>query len=155
MLYNIGQETGRLHVIHMDVNIQKDVDDARDYVESRLPEYGLWAIVNNADRYDVGFLEWLPVETYETVSRRKMQPLQLVSNFSPHLNPSKTDGMPFLLDDAWFYMTFSARISELIWCHPGDESIFTPRPSEQRENSERFLHPRSSSCSILRCLLYY
>jgi 3-hydroxybutyrate dehydrogenase len=28
---------------------------------------GLWGIVNNADRYDVGFMEWLPVETYETV----------------------------------------------------------------------------------------
>jgi 3-hydroxybutyrate dehydrogenase len=56
-----------MHVVHMDVNIQKDVDEAREYVENHLPIMGLWGIVNNADRYDVGFLEWLPVETYETV----------------------------------------------------------------------------------------
>ena len=56
-----------MHVIHMDVNVQKDVDDARKYVENHLPLMGVWGIVNNADRYDVGFLEWLPVETYETV----------------------------------------------------------------------------------------
>lgn len=70
ILHSIGKITGRLHVIHMDVNSQKDVDNARHYVENCLPEHGLWAIVNNADRYDVGFLEWLPVETYETVNRK-------------------------------------------------------------------------------------
>ncbi|KAI9553507.1 hypothetical protein GHT06_021423 [Daphnia sinensis] len=68
ILHNIGKITGRMHVIHMDVNSQKDVDNARHYVENCLPEHGLWAIVNNADRYDVGFLEWLPVETYETLA---------------------------------------------------------------------------------------
>ena len=66
-LQSNGKRTGRMHVIHMDVNVQKDVDDARKYVENHLPLMGVWGIVNNADRYDVGFLEWLPVETYETV----------------------------------------------------------------------------------------
>lgn len=66
-LKSIGEKTGRLHVIHMDVNNQQDVDNAYQFVVSGLPELGLWGIVNNADRYTVGFLEWLPVETYETV----------------------------------------------------------------------------------------
>nr|CAH0108412.1 unnamed protein product [Daphnia galeata] len=67
-LQSNGKRTGRMHVIHMDVNVQKDVDDARKYVENHLPLMGVWGIVNNADRYDVGFLEWLPVETYETLA---------------------------------------------------------------------------------------
>lgn len=62
-----------MHVVHMDVNVQKDVDEAREYVGNHLPIMGLWGIVNNADRHDVGFLEWLRVETYETVG--------LISNF--------------------------------------------------------------------------
>ena len=31
-LQSNGKRTGRMHVIHMDVNVQKDVDDARKYV---------------------------------------------------------------------------------------------------------------------------
>ena len=40
-LLKIVQETGRLHVIHMDVTKQKTIDEARRYVESHLPKEGL------------------------------------------------------------------------------------------------------------------
>ena len=66
-LQSIGNETGRLNVIRMDVTSQEDVEQARKIVESRLPEQGLWGIVNNAGVYTVGFLEWLPMEAYESV----------------------------------------------------------------------------------------
>ena len=66
-LQSLGNDTGRLHVIQMDVQNQADVDEARRYVETHLPVQGLWGLVNNAGRYSVGFLEWLSIEDYETV----------------------------------------------------------------------------------------
>jgi 3-hydroxybutyrate dehydrogenase len=66
-LKKLGAETGRLHVIKMDVTNQKEVDAARDYVERNLPELGLWGVVNNAGFAYVGYIEWLPVENYEKV----------------------------------------------------------------------------------------
>ncbi|XP_046656671.1 D-beta-hydroxybutyrate dehydrogenase, mitochondrial-like isoform X2 [Daphnia pulicaria] len=67
-LRKIGSRTSRMHVIQMDVTSQKDVDRARKIVEDRLPKKGLWGIVNNASCYRLGFLEWLPLETYESLS---------------------------------------------------------------------------------------
>ena len=67
-LRKIGSRTRRMHVIQMDVTSQKDVDRARKIVENRLPKKGLWGIVNNAGCYRLGFLEWLPLETYEAVN---------------------------------------------------------------------------------------
>jgi 3-hydroxybutyrate dehydrogenase len=66
-LLKIGTNTGRMHVIQMDVTIQKDVDRARQIVEAHLPTKGLWGVVNNANRYRIGFLEWTSNEAYETV----------------------------------------------------------------------------------------
>lgn len=66
-LLQIGANTGRMHVIQMDVTSQKDVNRARKVVEAHLPKKGLWGIVNNASRYRIGFLEWLSIETYESV----------------------------------------------------------------------------------------
>ena len=66
-LLKIGANTRRMHVIQMDVTSQEDVDRARKMVEAHLPKKGLWGVVNNASRYRTGYLEWLPMETYETV----------------------------------------------------------------------------------------
>lgn len=66
-LQSIGNETGNLHVVQLDVTDQVSVDKVRKFVESRLPEQGLWGVVNNAGRYSVGFLEWTPIEDYEMV----------------------------------------------------------------------------------------
>ena len=66
-LLKIGTNTGRMHVIQMDVTSQKDVDRARQIVEAHLPTKGLWGVVNNANRYRIGFLEWTSSEAYETV----------------------------------------------------------------------------------------
>lgn len=67
MLQTTGGDSGRMHVLQMDVSCQQDVDNAKQYVESNLPDDGLWGVVNNAGKYSVGFLEWLPMEEYETV----------------------------------------------------------------------------------------
>lgn len=66
-LQSKGSETGRLHVLKVDVTNQEHVDNARRYVESHLPPEGLWGIVNNAGLYNVGFLEWIPLEIFEKV----------------------------------------------------------------------------------------
>ncbi len=64
----LGSSTGRLHVIKMDITDQKQVDDARKYVENNLPEFGLWGLVNNAGLgNNVGFLEWVSIEEFERV----------------------------------------------------------------------------------------
>ena len=61
-------ETGRLHVIKMDVTNQEDVDKALEYVKENLPVQGLWGIVNNAAQSCcTGFLEWTSNEAYEKV----------------------------------------------------------------------------------------
>ncbi|XP_032796638.2 D-beta-hydroxybutyrate dehydrogenase, mitochondrial [Daphnia magna] len=67
-LQSIGNETGRLHVIKLDVTSNEDVKKAREYVENHLPALGMWAVVNNAGRYIVGFLEWLAMEDYNKVA---------------------------------------------------------------------------------------
>jgi 3-hydroxybutyrate dehydrogenase len=67
-LQSIGTETGRMHIIKMDVTDQNQVDEAKRYVESHLPDEGLWGIVNNAGLYNVGFLEWVPMDVMERVA---------------------------------------------------------------------------------------
>ncbi|XP_046656568.1 D-beta-hydroxybutyrate dehydrogenase, mitochondrial-like [Daphnia pulicaria] len=67
-LKRLGDESGRLHVIQMDVSKQEDVDNALEYVEKHLPENGLWGLVNNAGQSSTpGFLEWTPMSVYEKV----------------------------------------------------------------------------------------
>ncbi len=67
----LGSGTGRLHVIKVDITNQKQVDDARQYVENNLPEFGLWGLVNNAGLGNVGFVEWTSVEVFEKVLLNK------------------------------------------------------------------------------------
>lgn len=66
-LQSIGNETGRLHVLKLDVTSNDDVNKAREYVESHLPPLGMWGVVNNAGQYIIGFLEWLAMEDYKKV----------------------------------------------------------------------------------------
>ncbi|XP_057378488.1 D-beta-hydroxybutyrate dehydrogenase, mitochondrial-like [Daphnia carinata] len=67
-LKRLGDESGRLHVIAIDVTSQEDVDKTLRYVEANLPEKGLWGLVNNAGQSSTpGFLEWTPMKIYETV----------------------------------------------------------------------------------------
>lgn len=70
-LKNLGLETGRIHVIAMDVTNQKQVDEAYRYVHDHLPQLGLWGIVNNAGLGCVGFIEWIPLEMFEKVFSSK------------------------------------------------------------------------------------
>lgn len=64
----IGEESGRLHVVQMDVTDQQTVDDARRYVDNHLPKDGLWGVVNNAGYARSGYLEWVSMDDYETVT---------------------------------------------------------------------------------------
>ena len=73
-LETIGSRSKRLHVIKMDVTNQEEVDAARQYVDDHLPELGLWGVVNNAGIVNVGFIEWVPTETFEKVTHIKLSP---------------------------------------------------------------------------------
>lgn len=67
-LQKIGKETNRLHIIQMNVTSQKDVDEARQYIENNLPEHGLWALVNNAGIVGgYSYLEWCSIDEFEKV----------------------------------------------------------------------------------------
>lgn len=67
-LQEMGNDSGRLHVIQMDITNQKDVDEARRYVESHLSDQGLWGLVNNAGILGSnGCWEWLKMEEIEQV----------------------------------------------------------------------------------------
>ena len=68
VLKRLGAETGRMHVIKMDVTSQREVDAALLYVKRNLPKLGLWGLVNIAACTNLdGFAEWLPVEDYKKV----------------------------------------------------------------------------------------
>ena len=66
-LKSLGGNTNRLKVVQMDVTKQEQVDEAFRFIEMNLPEYGLWAIVNNAGLGNVGLIEWMPNEIFEKV----------------------------------------------------------------------------------------
>lgn len=68
-LRSLGKETGRLHVIKMDVTNEQQVEDARRYIQNHLPESGLWGIINNAGLGNVGFVEWTSLENFRKVGR--------------------------------------------------------------------------------------
>ena len=69
LLRNLDRETGRLHVVDLDVTSQVKMDKALQYVDQNLPKLGLWGVVNNAGLGNSGFLEWISVETCEKVKR--------------------------------------------------------------------------------------
>lgn len=66
-LISLGKDTGRLHVIKLDVTSQQQVEDVLRYVRNNLPELGLWGVVNNAGISNAGNVEWIPCEIYEKV----------------------------------------------------------------------------------------
>ncbi|KAJ1156578.1 hypothetical protein NDU88_009296 [Pleurodeles waltl] len=59
---------GELHLVKLDVCSDSDVAQAKQLVQSRLPEKGLWALVNNAGISAWGETEWLPIEKYKQVA---------------------------------------------------------------------------------------
>ena len=79
-LTNLGAETNRLHVIKMDITSQKQVDDARRFVESHLPPLGLWGIVKNAGLGNIGFIEWTSMEEYHKADIHLPQNLPYARN---------------------------------------------------------------------------
>ena len=64
----VAEETGGLHVLHMDVTNQQTIDEARSYVANHLPKEGLWGVVNNAGYVRAGYLEWVSMDDFEKVS---------------------------------------------------------------------------------------
>lgn len=56
-----------MHVLKMDVTNENQIEQAREYVQKHLPELGLWGVVNNAGLGSVGWIEWIPMATFEKV----------------------------------------------------------------------------------------
>lgn len=79
-LQSQGDETGRLRVVELDVTNQNSVDKARHYVETHLPEGGLWSVVNNAGiAHTASYLEWLETKEFEMVWLNSLVILKSVS----------------------------------------------------------------------------
>ncbi|KAM4693824.1 retinol dehydrogenase 7-like [Discoglossus pictus] len=57
----------RLKVIRLDVTSDKEMAEAKQYVQSNLPEKGLWGIVNNAGISMWGHSEWHSMEQYKKI----------------------------------------------------------------------------------------
>ncbi|XP_068931459.1 short-chain dehydrogenase/reductase family 9C member 7-like [Petaurus breviceps papuanus] len=57
----------RLHVFKLDVTQDQDVADAKDFLLKRLPEKGLWGLVNNAGLGLCGEMEWIPFDELKKV----------------------------------------------------------------------------------------
>ncbi|KAM3931552.1 retinol dehydrogenase 7-like [Leptodactylus fuscus] len=58
---------GQLKVIRLDVTSDKELEQAKRYVQENLPDKGLWGLVNNAGISMWGMSEWLSVEKYQRV----------------------------------------------------------------------------------------
>ena len=78
-LKGLGASTNRLKVIQVDITKQEQVDDALCFVERNLPECGLWGIVNNAGMGCTGFIEWVPMEAFEKVSKISLMSIYIDS----------------------------------------------------------------------------
>ncbi|XP_074647651.1 retinol dehydrogenase 7-like [Tubulanus polymorphus] len=61
-LMNVGSK--RLHVLKLDVTKDEDVTHAVQFIESKLPPTGLWAVVNNAGVTTCSEVEWTSLEEY-------------------------------------------------------------------------------------------
>ncbi|KAG7465744.1 hypothetical protein MATL_G00156740 [Megalops atlanticus] len=62
---NLVQEcSSRMKVLKLDVTKDEDVASAKEFIQSNLPEKGLWAVVNNAGISDWSETEWNTISDY-------------------------------------------------------------------------------------------
>lgn len=64
----VSECSSRLKVIKVDVTRDEDVAEAKQIVESNLPEKGLWGVVNNAGISNWAETEWSTIQDYQTIS---------------------------------------------------------------------------------------
>ncbi len=86
----LGQSTGRLHVLQLDVTDQAQIDQAVEYVKENSPAKGLWALVNNSGIAVLGYAEWIPLTVYEKVISVNMWgTIRMTMAFLPLLRKEK------------------------------------------------------------------
>lgn len=132
-LKSIGKDTGRLHVIKMDVTNEVEVRQAFLYVKDNLPRLGLWGLVNNAGRSYVSFIEWFPMEFYEKV-------VLLIETI--HI-------------DILNCVERSAFGSQLVGYHSGNSNVLAVNPQEPRKDRSYVIHPWASSHYLVRSLQHH
>lgn len=64
---NTNNDSGRMHVIKLDITKEDQVNQTLQYVERNLPELGLWGLVNNAGVWNTGYIEAVSMEAFEKV----------------------------------------------------------------------------------------
>ncbi|XP_071996572.1 retinol dehydrogenase 7-like [Engystomops pustulosus] len=58
---------GELKVLRLDVTSDKEIEQAKQYVQDHLPNKGLWGLVNNAGISIWGMVEWLTIDKFQKV----------------------------------------------------------------------------------------
>jgi NAD(P)-dependent dehydrogenase (short-subunit alcohol dehydrogenase family) len=81
--------SNRLHVLHLDVTREEHVRNAVRYVKNSLGNKTLWAVVNNAGIFKLGFMEWMDTETVKKVFEvNAIGPVTVTNAFLPLLKIS-------------------------------------------------------------------
>ncbi|KAK7871246.1 hypothetical protein R5R35_007535 [Gryllus longicercus] len=80
----------RVHVLQLDVTDDKQVEEARIFVEENLPVNGLWGVVNNAGIFVCSPIEWaLPKDVQRLFDVNALGPLRVSKAFLPLLRQTR------------------------------------------------------------------
>ncbi|KAL5018110.1 hypothetical protein ScPMuIL_003832 [Solemya velum] len=61
-------DTGRMHVLPLDVTSDTSVNSCLDYVTKSCGDKGIWAIVNNAGVFQIGHVEFITMKMYKRIT---------------------------------------------------------------------------------------
>uniref|UniRef100_A0A8C5MLN2 Uncharacterized protein n=1 Tax=Leptobrachium leishanense TaxID=445787 RepID=A0A8C5MLN2_9ANUR len=82
----------RVKVVRLDVTSNKEMEEVKQYVQSNLPEKGLWGIVNNAGISVWGMSEWIAMHRCkQVVEVNLLGTIRTTLAFAPLVRKSKAD----------------------------------------------------------------
>ncbi|XP_045212656.2 D-beta-hydroxybutyrate dehydrogenase, mitochondrial-like [Mercenaria mercenaria] len=82
-------DSGRIHVVQLDVTCEESVEKLRTYVQKHSPE-GVWALVNNAAVNFVGDVEFCTMDQFRHVAEvNQFGVIRLTKTFLPLIRKSK------------------------------------------------------------------
>ncbi|KAM4770887.1 D-beta-hydroxybutyrate dehydrogenase, mitochondrial-like [Rhinophrynus dorsalis] len=80
----------QLKIVRLNVSSEKEMADAKEFVQNNLPEKGLWGIVNNAGISTWGLSEWHSMDKYKKiVDINLLGSIRTTITFAPLIRKSK------------------------------------------------------------------
>ncbi|XP_069811143.1 short-chain dehydrogenase/reductase family 9C member 7-like [Dendropsophus ebraccatus] len=96
---------GQVKVLRLDVTSDKEMEEAKQYVQDNLPEKGLWGLVNNAGVSMWGMVEWLTIDKFQKVlDVNLLGTIRTTLAFAPLIRKSK--GRMVFLSSINAYLSF-------------------------------------------------